>query len=200
MDALPVVASDEIAAATVDPADFEITRLDGSKAVPICASLEPADEENENRTILLVGEFGDPVTNPAVTVKVVGDLRGEVRSNGLTPIFLGAEKQVTPLASGPSLVFAEKIIRTELELADTTATMGPACPRAGTKQAVRIVWAAGVTKDGSAEITDAERLKYRVVLRLSDGTKRSVTPFAMGDLNDRDNNQDLCLKQRARRR
>lgn len=198
MDSLPVVASDEIDETTLDPEDFEVTLLDGSKAVPICASLRPADEANENRTIHLIGEFGDPVTNPAITVKVVGDLRGEVRSDGLTPIFLDAEESVTALASGPAIVFAEKIITTELELADTTTTMGTACPRTGTKQALRIMWDGSVTKDGATEITDTERVKFRVVLRLRDGSRKRVTPFAMGDLNDGDNVQDLCLKQGAR--
>ena len=40
----------------------------------MCAVLAPANENGENRTVLLLGEFGTAVTNPPVEVRVVGDL------------------------------------------------------------------------------------------------------------------------------
>ena len=40
----------------------------------MCAVLTPANENGENRTVLLLGEFGTAVTNPFVEVRIVGDL------------------------------------------------------------------------------------------------------------------------------
>lgn len=37
--------------------------------------------------------------------------------------------------------------------------------------------------------------RYRVALRADDGEISLVSPFAVGDLNDNDNNHDLCLAQ-----
>jgi hypothetical protein len=53
-----------------------------------------------------------------------------------------------------------------------------------------VVWSGGVTKPGGEEIDDLERKAYRV--SLIDGS--AVTPFAIGDLSDGDNNHELCLE------
>ena len=66
--------------------------------------------------MLLLGEFGTAVTNPPVEVRVVGDLftidtlSGEsvcsaiINLNGITTT------NVIPLADGPSLFFAQKLM------------------------------------------------------------------------------------------
>ena len=36
--------------------------------------MAPANENGENRTVLLLGEFGTAVSNPPVEVRIVGDL------------------------------------------------------------------------------------------------------------------------------
>ena len=73
--------------------------------------LAPANESGENRTVLLLGEFGTAVTNPPVEVRVVGDFFttdttfGEsaclevINLNGITTT------NVIPLDDGPSLFF-----------------------------------------------------------------------------------------------
>ena len=87
----------------------------GNIHTPLCVSLAPANENGENRTVLLLGEFGTPVTNPPVEIRIVGDLfttdplSGEsacpaiMNLNGITTT------NVIPLADGPSLFFAQRI-------------------------------------------------------------------------------------------
>ena len=53
--------------------DFEVVENSlGNIHIPMCAVLAPANENGENRTVLLLGEFGTAVTNPPVEVRVVG--------------------------------------------------------------------------------------------------------------------------------
>ena len=71
--------------------------------------------------------------------------------------------------------------------------MGSDCPADGTVQAVRVVWAGGVTLANDDEPGDAERQLYRVTVQAPDGTLRDVAPIALADLGDGDNNHLLCL-------
>jgi len=43
------------------------------------------------------------------------------------------------------------------------------------------------------EITNADRDLYAVTVQSADGTTREIAPFALGDLDDGDNNHELCL-------
>lgn len=49
-------------------------------------------------------------------------------------------------------------------------------------------------------IGDYERQAYTIRVTDKDGAERDVVPFALVDLNDNDNNHDLCLdtKDKAR--
>ena len=62
-----------------------------------------------------------------------------------------------------------------------------------TKQVVRVTWQGGVTKPGGEEIDDKERLLYKVMVLKPDGAIVAVTPFAIADKGDGDNNHRLCL-------
>ncbi|MCA9774006.1 MAG: hypothetical protein KC466_16420, partial [Myxococcales bacterium] len=81
LDGMPVTFSAEVAG-TPHAWAFEIELSDGTRRAPLCATLAPAAEENEDRTVLLIGEFGGPMPRgcePArapwpVAVRVVGDL------------------------------------------------------------------------------------------------------------------------------
>ena len=46
----------------------------GDIHIPICVFLAPANENGENRTVLLIGEFGTAINNPPVEIRIVGDL------------------------------------------------------------------------------------------------------------------------------
>ncbi|MDJ0820939.1 MAG: hypothetical protein QNJ09_03895 [Paracoccaceae bacterium] len=67
------------------------------------------------------------------------------------------------------------------------------CPRSGLRGIVRAVWVGGITKPGGDEIDENETKRYRVTLRQPHGTVVQVTPMAVGDLMDNDNNHELCL-------
>ena len=139
----------------------------------------------ELRTVLLIGEFGDAPDNPPVSVKVVGDLL----SDGSPAInFKGTQVDVTPLADGPSLVLAESVPEKQW----TQETNSTRCPQ-GVKQIIRVTWNGGVRRPDRREAGEAERKLYRVKVQRADGSFGEVTPIALAELEDRDNNHFLCL-------
>lgn len=189
-DGMPVIFSTEIDHTTMQAGDFRVITASGAVGQMQCVTLLPATDGGELRTVLLVGEFGTAETDPPVSVEIVGHLHA---IDGKLD-FRGASIDVTPLPPGPTLVMAE--------IADPTApdlglgqrrTDGDDCPSDGIAQAVRVVWAGGVVLANGDEPGDAERDLYRVTVRAADGTERDVTPDALADLGDGDNNHLLCL-------
>ncbi len=172
---LPVTFSVRLRGDTLEPADFRVETATGEAVTPVCATLLPADEALERRTVLLAGAFGSPEAPPRA-VEVVGSLQDtqgkEVRGARTTT--------VTPLQSGPSLVLAERY---------DPATPGLAgeCPPS-TKQVVQLVWEGGVTGADGAELGEAQR--QAVSVTLEDGS--TVTPAALAD-DDPDNFVHACL-------
>ena len=102
--------------------------------------------------------------------------------------FKGAQSDVTPLKAGPTMILAEEIPQINWRLGARRK-----CPRNGVKSVVRITWAGGVTKPDGAEIDDKERKLYRVTVRKPDGGLATIAPIAVADLNDNDNNHELCI-------
>ena len=74
LDGMPVNFQFPLDASSLSETDFEVLDNLGNVHTPICALLAPANENGENRTVLLLGEFGTAVSNPPVEVSVVGDL------------------------------------------------------------------------------------------------------------------------------
>ncbi|MEK9603227.1 MAG: hypothetical protein VW127_02265, partial [Flavobacteriaceae bacterium] len=74
LDGMPVNFKFPLDASSLSETDFEVLDSLGNIHTPMCVSLAPANENGENRTVLLLGEFGTAVTNPPVEVRVVGDL------------------------------------------------------------------------------------------------------------------------------
>lgn len=189
-DGMPVIFSTEIDHATMQAGDFLVRTASGATGQMHCVTLLPATDAGELRTVLLVGEFGDAETDPPVSVEVVGHLH----SIDGTLDFRGAQVAVTPLAPGPSLVMAEIADPEARDLGlGQRRTDGDDCPSDGIMQAVRVVWAGGVTLENGDEPGAAERDLYRVTVRSADGTEREVSPRALADLGDGDNNHLLCL-------
>ncbi|MEO1639483.1 MAG: hypothetical protein AAFU41_09595 [Pseudomonadota bacterium] len=190
MDGMPVIFSTEIDHTTMQAGDFRVTTASGAVGQMQCVTLLPATDDGELRTVLLVGEFGTAEIDPPVSVEVVGHLRSIDGSLD----FRGAEIAVTPLAPGPSLVMAEIADPTVPDLGlGQRRTDGDDCPTDDIAQAVRVVWAGGVTLENGDEPGDAERDLYRVTVRTADGAEREITPAALADLGDGDNNHLLCL-------
>jgi len=189
-DGMPVIFSTEIDHTTMQAGDFRVTTASGATGEMLCVTLLPATDGGELRTVLLVGEFGDAETDAPVSVEIVGHLH----SIDGTLDFRGARVDVTPLAPGPSLVMAEIADPTAQDLGlGQRRTDGDDCPTDGIVQAVRVIWAGGITLENGDEPGDAERDLYRVTVRAADGTEREITPAALADLGDGDNNHLLCL-------
>ncbi|MAI86610.1 MAG: hypothetical protein CMF99_05545, partial [Candidatus Marinimicrobia bacterium] len=74
LDGMPVNFIFPLDSSSLSSTDFEVVDSFGNIHIPMCAVLAPANENGENRTVLLLGEFGTAVTNPPVEVRVVGDL------------------------------------------------------------------------------------------------------------------------------
>jgi len=182
-DGMPVIFSEEIDVKTLDPQDFRITTASGQTGRVDCVTLRPADEHGEKRTVLVIGEYGSREDQP-VNVDIVGDLMS--LDGGVN--FNGAQSDVIPLEAGPTLILSEMVPQTNWHLGTRSH-----CPRDGVKSVVRVTWTGGITKPGGAEIDDQEVQLYRVTVRKAGGELATVTPIAVADLNDNDNNHELCL-------
>ena len=186
LDGMPVNFKFPLDAATLSESDFEVVDSLGNKHIPMCALLAPANENGENRTVLLLGEFGTAVTNPPVEVRVVGNLfttdtlSGEsacseiINLNGITT------KNVIPLADGPSLFFAQKI---DGNLNECNSG----------KQTIQVAWNGGITPYISGDDIESDLFQYYIGYSDSSGVLMPHVPISIADINDNDNFQQLCF-------
>ena len=174
-DGMPVVFSVQIDLNSVMADAFQVETASGEMVTPICATLAPALEMQEQRTVLLVGSFGTR-NAPPLAVEVVGALED---INGQS---LQGERftNITPLEAGPSLVLAERFE------VDAPGLVGE-CPTA-TQQVLQITWDGGVSGPMGSRLGEPQRLGISV--RLQDG--QTVTPIALAD-DDPDNHVLVCL-------
>lgn len=172
---VPVTFSVRLKADTLSTEDFAVETATGDKVTPVCATLAPADEPLEARTVLLAGKFGTPEA-PLRAVEVVGDLEA---ADGTSVKGLRTT-DITPLAAGPSLVLAERF-------APDTPGLAGECP-AATKQVVQLTWQGGVTGPDNSELGEPQR--QAVSVTLEDGS--TVTPVGLAD-DDPDNFVHACL-------
>lgn len=185
LDGMPVNFQFPLDASSLSETDFEVIDSLGNVHTPICALLAPANENGENRTVLLLGEFGTAVTNPPVEVSVVGELfttetfSGEsacaeiINLNGMTTT------NVVPLADGPSLFFAQKI---EGDLNECNS---------GT-QTIQVAWNGGVTPYISGD-AESDLFQYYTGYSDSSGVLVPHAPISIADINDNDNFHQLCF-------
>jgi len=190
-DGMPVIFSQEIDHKTMQAGDFRVTTASGKVGEITCVTLAPADDKGELRTVLLAGHYGS-IDDQPVRVEVVGN----ILSIDGTVNFKGSSIDVTPLEEGPTMVLAELVAERDWQTGKEATALpwgGGSGAAKGSKQVVRVTWAGGVTKPGGDEADDAERALYKVTVQLEDGSTREVTPFALADLGDGDNNHTLCL-------
>lgn len=185
MDGMPVNFIFPINESNLSASDFEVEDSLGNIHIPMCAVLAPANENGENRTVLLIGEFGTAVTNPPVLVRIVGDLfttdtlSGEsacseiINLNGITTT------NVIPLADGPSLFFAQKIDGTLNECSSGTQT-------------IQVAWNGGITPFISGD-TESDLFQYYIGYSDSSGILIPHVPISIADINDNDNFHQLCF-------
>lgn len=194
-DGIPVHFETEING-PVFPEDFIVRGPDGDVRPVLCATFDPSDDIGDRRSILLVGEFGDAQDQP-VSVEVVGD----IWSVDFSLFYQGAFVAMTPLEAPPALILAEVVPPQQWDLDNPGTPVpwggGTGCPSQGTQQVIRVAWGGGVLAVGGTEVTAQEWLRYSVAVRTRNGDIVWVRPFAVGDLNDGDNNHELCLNVQA---
>ena len=185
LDGMPVNFMFPIDVSTLSESDFEVVDSLGNIHTPICVSLAPANENGENRTVLLLGEFGTAVTNPPVEVRVVGNLfttdtfSGEsacseiINLNGITT------SNVIPLDDGPSLFFAQRIDGNLSECITGTQT-------------IQVAWNGGITPYISGD-NESDLFQYYVGYSDSSGVLIPHVPISIADINDNDNFHQLCF-------
>ena len=176
-DGMPVVFSTQLQVDSVVPESFLVIRSDGESVVPNCATLHPADEPLELRTVLLTGDFGTFGETP-VRVEVTGPL---LAVDGESLLGLSTE-DITPLEDGPRVVLAERFAP------DTNGLAGE-CPN-GTAQVVQLTWEGGVTGPDNAALGEDQRLGTFVMLE----NGYTVNPIALVD-DDPDNHVLACLAE-----
>lgn len=174
-DGMPVVFSVQIDSNSVMTDAFQVETASGELVTPICATLAPALEMQEQRTVLLAGAFGTR-NAPPLAVEVVDALED---INGQS---LQGERftKITPLEAGPSLVLAERFE------VDAPGIVGE-CP-AATLQVVQITWEGGVSGPMGSRLGEPQRLGISVLLQ----DDQTVTPIALAD-DDPDNHVLVCL-------
>jgi len=187
LDGMPITFSWLINPASIDPADFNVIRSDGTVTVPAFATLRPANESNETQTILLTGDFGDAASGVRpVRVRLVGQLLGSPPNSKRSEVFSGlVSPPIRRLSAGPSIVDAWRIDPALLTNDANACTVGSAF--------VRVVWSGGITdfptgNEVDVAVTRAYRLTY-----LHRGKTITVAPLEIGDLNDGDNMHDLSF-------
>ena len=186
-DGMPVVLTHTVDPESLQAKDFKVVRQSGASSAPMCVTLRPAGDVGEQRTVLLIGEFGDADNDPPVEVAIVDDLMSD-GADGLQVNFRCTRSPVIPLAAGPALIWAGRV---PPEIWSQTGR-GTACP-ADTQQVVRVTWTGGVRLPSGEEPGDTERQLYRVTLNTLDGSLQQIIPAALAELGDNDNNHYLCL-------
>ncbi len=185
MDGMPVNFKFPIDASSLSASDFEVVDSLGTIHIPICAVLAPANENGENRTVLLIGELGNAITNPPVEVRVVGDLftintlPGESACSEIINLNGLSTTNVIPLSDGPSLFFAQKIDGSLNECSSGIQT-------------IQVAWDGGITPYISGD-TESDLFQYYIGYSDSSGVLIPHAPISIADINDNDNFHQLCF-------
>ena len=186
-DGMPVVLSHTVNPDSLQAEDFSVVRQSGATSTPMCATLRPAGDVDENRTVLLIGEFGNADDDPPVKVLIVDDLFSDATDSPQVN-FRGTQVSVIPLDAGPEIILAAAVPKEIWSLSGR----GTSCPNA-TKQVVRVTWTGGVRLPNRDELGDAQKSLYQVTVTSEDGSQSQVSPAALAELGDNDNNHFLCL-------
>lgn len=188
-DSMQVVFDRELDVKTVDAGDFAVVTRAGVAGKMVCVTFMPAIDAGEQRTVVLVGEFGNAQTDPPQTLTITGNLLS--RDGQLN--YKGATITITPITEGPKIAAAELARLSDVQPRKGSWAAGSGCP-ATTRQAVRVIWTGGIRMRDGDEPGATEARLYKV--ELQDGT--TISPSAIADLDDGDNNHVLCFDNEVR--
>ena len=186
-DGMPVVFSHTVNPDSLQAEDFRVVRQSAATNTPKCVTLGPAGDVDENRTVLMIGEFGNADDDPPVKVLIVDDLLSDATDSPQVN-FRGNHVSVIPIDAGPEIILAAAVPKDIWSLSGR----GTSCPTT-TKQVVRVTWTGGVRLPNRDELGEAQRKLYKVSLTAADGSRYEVSPAALAELGDGDNNHFLCL-------
>lgn len=102
LDGILVVFNVEVDAAALDPRVFVVSRAKAGPVRPERALLAPANEDDENRSVLLIGDFGDASDEGQPTHVAVGGPLFSEDGNRLT----GLGGAIEPFAAPPRVLAA----------------------------------------------------------------------------------------------
>lgn len=176
LDGLPVVFSELLDPTTVDPSDFLITTVSGATYSPVGATVNPAHDVGERRTVALFGDFGDATNDPPMTVSLVGDL---LTTGGVNILGSALPIGVIPLEDGSTLAYAETV---------DPATVDPVD---GSELVLRAVWTGGIVATDGNEVTEQDWSQYVLSGTDAFGNSVELNPIGISDLDDNDNNHLL---------
>ncbi len=185
MDGMPVNFKYPIDPASLSATDFEVVDSLGGIRIPMCAVLAPANENGENRTVLLIGELGDAIADPPVEVRVVGDLFttdnvvGQSACSEVLNLIGQSTTNVVRLEEGPTLFFAQRI-------EGAIDECGPGL------QTIQVAWNGGIAPYLSGD-AEADLFQYYIGYSDDMGVLVPHVPSSIADINDNDNYHQLCF-------
>jgi hypothetical protein len=179
---------------SLDPAHFRV-RVRGTPGwtTPLCATLLPAVDPTEQRTVLLTGEFGSGGFERPVAIRIVGDV---LTTDGASLKGL-ITFDVAGTDTGPELVLAERFTPGDGLIATSSpddGTQDAFCPTDGTAAVVKLTFSGGVSGPNDAPLQDdpVAMAAIQAVATGPSGRRFVLNPFALRDV-DNDNHLDACF-------
>lgn len=174
----------------VNPSYFRVWVNGRGFVTPLCATLAPATDATELRTVLLAGDFGYCTDTRPVYIEVVGPLKTTSgKSLQGTKI-----RYVIPLNAGPTLVLAERFAVNSSAILTSVGEDNQYCPAGETTVVVKLTFSGGVTGLNGASLLDNQDAMNAIQIMASgpQGRRVVLNPFALRDV-DEDNHLDACL-------
>lgn len=189
-DGMPLVFSHEIDPVTLNPKVFQVTTEKGENLSVAFVTFKPAVEEFELRTILLIGDFGNVPENPPKEVKIIGDLKTRDGQN-----LKGQKIEVVALEDGPFISYAE-YFSLDKNYPFKEKGRGCDCPITETATIIRTVWSGGIRATNGEQLGKKELTSFNITL-IQNSDTIIIHPFHIADIDDNDNNIDLCIKEKG---
>lgn len=187
-EGMPVVFSLPIDVNSLDPSYFVVTTASQETFVPTCATLAPADDDDELHTVLLTGNLATADDLP-VRVDVVGPLMSKdnndnTSSENLQGLFI---ERVTIFTEGPGLVRA--ILLPPAESRRLGFSLRHRQEQVTQQRQIQLIWQGGVTGPLGRELSPLQLRDFTIV----DQDGQAYAPMAFDDLNDGDNYVNLVV-------
>ena len=190
-DGMPITFTHSLNHDDVTPDKFRVITASGAKLMPECATLAPAVDGNESKTVLLIGDLGNeqvkPI-DPPRKVLVVGDLFTAKDQPGGPQNLMGAELEVVSLFDFVRYAYAEVIPEEKWG-----QSVPAGAPSGAPIWMVQTTWQGGISPINGDTTGETERQFQRIGMAQDDGKITPVVPFAITDIGDPDNHHELWV-------